>query len=142
VLKVGVAWANSCMWCWILEANKRVQILKLRESPEPNRAFADGLTQKTMGIPMDWFLILWMKMLAATKPERSTAFGNIFDHSRLWWNACARKRNSVLVEKPLARSMGAWHLNRRTLSYKNTTSTLLNNYETTVSIPVEKAVNS
>jgi len=134
VLKVGVAGLTHGHVGWILEANKRADI-EIVGIAEPNRALAERLT-KNYGIPMELVFDSLDEMLAATKPEAVTAFGNIFDHLAVV-EACAPKGIHVMVEKPLAVSME--HALKMEALAKKHNIHLLTNYETTWYPSVEKA---
>lgn len=119
---------------WILEANKRSDI-EIVGISEPNQELAERLT-KQYGISMDLVFNDLEEMLAKTKPEAVTAFGNIFDHLSVV-EAAAPKGIHVMVEKPLAVSVD--HANKMAELAKKHQIHLITNYETTWYPSVEKA---
>jgi predicted dehydrogenase len=94
---------------------------------EPNNDLAERYSKK-YGYSMKIVFNTIEEMIAKTKPEAVTAFGNIFDHLKIV-EVCAPKGIHVMVEKPLAVSLE--HAKKMEVLAKKHNIHLLTNYETT-----------
>lgn len=94
---------------------------------EQNRALAEKYTER-IHFPMERVYEDLQEMLEATQPEAVTAFGSIYEH-KMVVEACAPRGVHVMVEKPLAVSLG--HAQEMVRLAQQYGIHLMTNYETT-----------
>lgn len=111
---------------WILGREKRGDI-EIVGIAEPNRQLAESYS-KQHGYSMNIVYNTMEEMIEKTKPEAVLAFNTIYDHLKVV-EYCAPRGIHVMVEKPLAVSMG--HASKMLLLAKKYKIHLLTNYETT-----------
>ncbi|MBO0321240.1 Gfo/Idh/MocA family oxidoreductase [Muricauda sp. CAU 1633] len=125
-LKIGVAGLTHTHVHWIL-GREDISDIEIVGIAEPNRELAQRYADQH-GFSMDLVYDSLEEMIAATKPEAVTAFGTIYDHLEVV-QTCAPKGIHVMVEKPLAVSMG--HAEQMKALAEKHNIHLLTNYETT-----------
>ncbi len=125
-LKIGVAGLTHGHVHWILGREDRGDI-EIVGICEPNRDLAERYSNQH-GYPMSIVYNTMEEMIQATNPEAVTAFGTIYDHLKIV-EICAPKGIHVMVEKPLAVSLG--HAKKMEKLAKENDIHLLTNYETT-----------
>lgn len=125
-LRIGVAGLTHGHVHWILGAAQRgeVQIVGVAE---PNVALTERLLQQ-YSLPLSLHYTTLTEMLTRARPEAVTAFGSIYDHLAVV-QACAPRKIHVMVEKPLAVTLG--HARQMEELAKQHGILLLTNYETT-----------
>ncbi|MCB9291658.1 MAG: Gfo/Idh/MocA family oxidoreductase [Lewinellaceae bacterium] len=124
-LKVGVAGLVHTHVHWILGREERGDI-EIVGIAEPNRELARRYAQQH-GFSMDIVYDSIEEMLEATRPEAVTAFNTIYGHLEVV-EQCAPRGVHVMVEKPLAVSLG--HAQKMASLAKAHGILLLTNYET------------
>lgn len=125
-LKVGVAGMTHGHVHWVLRQAKAGDIEVVGVS-EANKELAERLLTQ-YGLPLSLWHPTLDQLLANTKPEAVTAFGNIYDHLMVV-EKCAPLGIHVMVEKPLAVSLE--HAKKMKTLADRHTILLLTNYETT-----------
>lgn len=125
-LRVGVAGMTHGHVHWVLSQAQSGDMEVVGFS-EANKELAQKLLTQ-YGLPMTLWHPSLDQMLAKTKPEAVTAFGNIFDHLMVV-EKCAPKGIHVMVEKPLAVSYE--HAKKMKALADQHKIHLLTNYETT-----------
>jgi predicted dehydrogenase len=133
-LKVGVAGLHHGHVPWVLEANRRPDLVIVGIA-EPDRNLAERYARR-FGFSMDIVFETIEEMLEETRPEAVTGFGSTYQHLEIV-RRCAPRGIHVMVEKPLAVSLAhAQEMARLAREHK---IHLLTNYETTWYPSAEKA---
>ncbi len=133
-LEIGVAGLHHGHVGWVLEANKRPDI-KIVGIAEPDRELAERYATQH-GISMDIVFDTVEEMVEKTRPEAVTGFGATFHHLEIV-RVCAPRGIHVMVEKPLAVSLG--HAKEMAKLAEKHQIHLLTNYETSWYSSNEKA---
>lgn len=111
---------------WVLGREKRGDI-EIVGIAEPNRQLAERYA-KQHGYGTELLYATMEEMVEAVKPEAVLAFNSIYDHLRVV-EYCAPRGIHVMVEKPLAVSLG--HATKMLNLARQYNIHLLTNYETT-----------
>lgn len=125
-LKIGVAGLTHGHVNWVFGSAARGDV-EITGIVEPDRAVARRYCEQ-YGYPLEKVYDNLDQLFAAGKPEAVAAFGNIYDHLAVV-EACAPRGIHVMVEKPLAVSLG--HARKMAALARQHGIWLLTNYETT-----------
>jgi predicted dehydrogenase len=124
--RIGVAGLTHTHVHWILERadDGDIEIVGIAEA---NADLARRFLEQH-NLPLSLVYPTLQEMIAKTKPEAVAAFGSIYEHLEVM-KACAPKGIHVMVEKPLAVSLG--HANEMAALARKYNVHLVTNYETT-----------